>query len=71
MKMGSEVKIKYDPQVDILRIRLGSTPIEESREVEPGVIVDYDEQGQIVGLEILDASEIVQSPKPAAVHAEE
>jgi uncharacterized protein YuzE len=68
--MSQEVKIKYDAQVDILRIRLGDTLIEESEEVEPGVIVDYDADGRIVGLEILDASEIVQSSKPAAVHAD-
>ena len=67
--MDKAVKIKYDAQVDILRIRLGDTAIEESEEVEPGVIVDYDKQGNLVGLEILDASDIVQNPKTAAVHA--
>ncbi len=69
--MGKAVKIKYDAQVDILRIRLGDTPIEESEEVEPGVIVDYDEQGNVVGLEILDASDIVQNSKTAAIRANE
>lgn len=65
--MDKAVTIKYDPQVDILRIRLGDTAIEESEEVEPGVIVDYDEQRRIVGLEILDASDIVQNPKTTAI----
>jgi uncharacterized protein YuzE len=66
--MEKAVRIKYDAQVDILRIRLGNTAIEESEEVEPGVIVDYDVEGRVVGLEILDASEIVQSSKPDVVH---
>ena len=57
--MSAQVKIKYDPQVNILRIRFGDVPIEESEQVEPGIIVDYDEAGNIVGLEILDASELV------------
>ncbi len=52
-------KIEYDAQVDILRIRLLDKPIEESEEVEPGVIVDYDERGQVVGLELLGATELV------------
>lgn len=69
--MDKAVKIKYDAQVDILRIRLGDAAIEESEEAEPGVIVDYDEQGQIVGLEILDASDIVRNPKTAAVAEQE
>jgi len=52
----SDKKLKYDPQVDILQIRFSDTPIEESDEIEPGVIVDYDEHGNVVGIEILDAS---------------
>lgn len=63
----SEIKVKYDPQVDILRIRLGDRPIEDSQQVESGVIVDYDEGGNIVGLEILDASEVVNRSKEATV----
>ncbi len=63
-------KLSYDGQLDILRIRLTDTSIEESREVEPGVIVDYDDKGNIVGLEILDVSDVIQHPKAAALHAE-
>jgi uncharacterized protein YuzE len=60
----SDVKVKYDPQVDVLRILIGDAPIEESDEIEPGVIVDYDESGKIVGVEILDASTRVAKPRP-------
>ncbi|MBZ0288622.1 MAG: DUF2283 domain-containing protein [Anaerolineae bacterium] len=65
----SDVKVKYDPQVDILRIRIGSTPIEDSEQVEAGIIVDYDEHGNVVGLEILDASERIQRSQTAAEQA--
>jgi len=61
----SDVKVKYDPQVDVLRIRLGGAPIEESEQIEPGIIVDYDEQGNVVGIEILDASERIQRVQTA------
>lgn len=52
-------KVKYDPQTDILRLRFGNIPIEESDQVEPGVIVDYDAEGHIVGVELLDASDLI------------
>lgn len=45
----------YDPEVDALAISWGDTPVSESDEVEPGVILDYDESGNVVGIEILNA----------------
>lgn len=57
------MKIIYDPEVDALHIRLTDAPIEESDEETPGVILDFDEAGQIVGFEILNASTRVQNPR--------
>ena len=56
------MKVTYDPEVDVLRISLSNAPIEESDEDKPGVILDYDKDGNIVGLEILDASKRVSDP---------
>ena len=56
------MKVTYDREVDILRIILSDSDIEESDEATPGVIVDYDDKGGIVGLEILDASTCVSEP---------
>ena len=50
------MKITFDPEVDVLRIVLRDAPIEDSDEEKPGIILDYDSEGKIVGLEILDAS---------------
>ena len=57
------MKITYDAEVDVLRIIFSNTPIEESDEDKPGVILDYDKDGNIVGLEILDASKRMENPR--------
>ena len=57
------MKVTYDPAVDVLRILFGNTPIEESDEDKPGVILDYDKAGNVVGLEILDASKRMENPR--------
>ena len=53
---GEAVKVTYDPEVDALRILLSDAPIEESGEDKPAVILDYDKDGNVVGLEIPEAS---------------
>jgi uncharacterized protein YuzE len=50
------VKVTYDPEVDVLRVVLSDASIEESDEATPGLIMDYDGDGSIVALEMLDAS---------------
>jgi uncharacterized protein YuzE len=53
------MKIIYDPEVDVLRILFHDAPISESDEDESGIIFDFDVQGKIVGLEVLDASQCI------------
>ncbi|MBE9110066.1 DUF2283 domain-containing protein [Nodosilinea sp. LEGE 07298] len=55
------MNITYDPSVDILRIILDDSEIDESEEVE-GIIMDYNPAGKLVGIEILDASKQVDNP---------
>jgi uncharacterized protein YuzE len=57
------MKVIYDPEVDVLRILFNNTSIEESDEEKPGVIIDYDKEGNIIGLEILDASKRMENPR--------
>ena len=57
------MKVTYDPEVDALTIILSDAAVEESNEAKPGVILDYDVEGNIVGLEILNASKRVDNPK--------
>jgi len=57
------MKVTYDPEVDVVRIVFSNVPIEESDEEKPGMILDYDKDGNIVGLEILDASKRMENPR--------
>jgi len=56
------MKVRYDPDADVLSIALSDAPVEESDEEKPGVILDYDKSGNVVGLEILDASKRMGNP---------
>ena len=58
-----DMKVTYEPEVNVLRVLFGSAAIEESDEDKPGVIIDYDASGNIVGLEILNASRRVENPR--------
>ena len=51
------MRLKYDEHVDALYIRLKETPYHESDEIREGFIIDYDKDGNIVAIEILDVSE--------------
>ena len=57
------MKVTYDPETDILRVIFSSAPVNESDEDKPGVIIDYDRAGNVVALEILDASKRTDNPR--------
>ena len=57
------MKVTYDQEVDVLRIVLNDSAIEESDEDKPGVIIDYDDHGNVIGMEILDASKRIANPR--------
>jgi uncharacterized protein YuzE len=57
------MKVVYDQQVDVLRIVFSDPPVDESDEDKPGVIIDYDEAGNVVGFELLDASKRMEDPR--------
>jgi len=47
--------VAYDPEADAAYIRFSSGKVEESEEVSPGIVLDYDQDGHIVGMEVLHA----------------
>jgi uncharacterized protein YuzE len=54
------MKLKYYPDTDSLYIDLSEQPSAESREVSEGIVLDYDAQGNLVGIDIDNASKKVQ-----------
>jgi len=56
------MKVKYDKNLDILYLSLNDEKIYESDEEKKGIILDYDNNGKIVGIELLNASKQVSNP---------
>jgi uncharacterized protein YuzE len=50
------MRLKVDREADALYLRLDDSTIVESQEVSPGVVLDFNEQNQVVGVEILGLS---------------
>jgi len=53
------MKTSYDPEADALYVRFADASIVESEEVADGVVLDFDAEGRIVAIEVLDASKHV------------
>ena len=54
------MKVNYHPETDSLYIDLSEVESVESREVSEGVVLDYDKAGNLVGIDIDNASQKVQ-----------
>jgi uncharacterized protein YuzE len=51
--------IAYDPEADAAYVTLSDAPVHESAEVSPGVVLDYDAKGRLVGIELLGARKLL------------
>ena len=51
------MKIEYDREVDALYIRIQEKYVAKTKEIAEGINVDFDEEGKVIGFEILDATD--------------
>jgi uncharacterized protein YuzE len=56
------MKVIYDPDKDILQIAFIEAIIEETAQIAPGLVLDYDEDGNVIGLELRKASTKMDNP---------
>jgi len=64
------MRLKIDKDNDALYFRLDETAIVESEEVQPGVILDFNQEGHVVGIEILSLSTRTTPEKLRVLHFE-
>ena len=57
------MKLKLDEETDALYLRLDDSAIVESEEVQPGVMLDFNKENKVVGIEILNLSKRVSREK--------
>ena len=57
------MKIEYDPKADAMYIRLADGQVADSDEVRPGVVFDFDADGRVLGIEMLDVSQRSSNPR--------
>ena len=50
------MKLEFDPIADAAYFEISSADVETTKEIEPGIIVDYDKNGHVVGVEVLSVS---------------
>ena len=64
------MKLSVDKQADALYLRLDDSPIVESEEVSPGVVLDYNDSNEVVGVEMLNLSKRSSSLNLSALQFE-
>lgn len=64
------MRVHFDKQSDAIYFRLDDSKIVESEEVKPGIILDFNESEQVVGVEILNAGKRVPEASLKQMHFE-
>ena len=62
------MRVTVDRQSDALYFRLDESRIVESEEVRPGVVLDYDEDRRVVGIEFLNISARAEPEELSSIH---
>ena len=62
------IRTSYDPEADAMFVWFGAEGVKsvETQEVAPGIMLDLDSEGRVIGIEVLDLSERIIRGKAAA-----
>lgn len=60
------MKVQFDPSADAMYIRLAEGEVADSDEVRDGVVLDYDRDGRVLGIELLNVSQRNYNPREMA-----
>ena len=62
------MRTSYDPEADAMFVWFGPEDVKsaETEEVAPGIMLDFDDKGEVIGVEILHVSQRMARPKAAA-----
>jgi uncharacterized protein YuzE len=62
------IRTSYDPEVDAMFVWFGPEGVKSvsTEEVSPGIMLDFDSDGRVIGIEVLDVRERMTRPKAAA-----
>ena len=62
------IKTSYDPEADAMFVWFGPEDVKSAgtEEVSPGIMLDFDTEGRVIGIEVLDVSERMALSKAAA-----
>ena len=64
------MKIHFDEKADALYLRLDDAPVIDSREVSTGIVLDFDDRSQVVGIEVLDVKKRFPNADPKMIRLE-
>jgi uncharacterized protein YuzE len=62
------IRTSYDPEADAMFVWFGPEGVKAAvtEEVSPGIMLDFDDEGRVIGIEVLDVSERMMRPQAAA-----
>lgn len=56
------MKLEFDPEADAVYLEITPADVERSEQIKPGVVIDYDIDGNVVGVEVLYVSKKAHAP---------
>lgn len=64
------MRVHFDPDADALYVRLDDSPIVEAEEVSPGVVLDFNAEQEVVGIELLRVQQRSPGANPRQIQFE-